>query len=50
MNELAKRTLVGVGLIGVALLATVVGGYAFAILVAVASCVMFYEWRRIVAG
>jgi phosphatidate cytidylyltransferase len=50
MSELGKRSLIGVLLIGVALAAAVVGGYLFAILVAVAACVMFYEWRRIVAG
>jgi phosphatidate cytidylyltransferase len=50
MSELGKRSLIGVLLIGVALAAAVVGGYLFAILVAAAACVMFYEWRRIVAG
>lgn len=50
MSELAKRSLIGVLLIGVALAAAVVGGYVFATLVAVAACVMFYEWRRMVAG
>ena len=50
MNELARRTLVGVLLIAVALVAAVLGGYSFATLVALAACVMFYEWRRIVGG
>jgi CDP-diglyceride synthetase len=50
MSELGKRSLIGVLLIGVALAAAVVGGYLFAMLVAAAACVMFYEWRRIVAG
>ena len=50
MSELARRSLVGVLLIAVALLAAVLGGYAFAALVALAACVMFYEWRRIVSG
>ena len=50
MSELARRSLVGVLLIAVALLAAVLGGYAFATLVALAACVMFYEWRRIVSG
>ena len=50
MNELARRSLVGVLLITVALLAAALGGYAFAMLVALAACVMFYEWRRIVHG
>jgi phosphatidate cytidylyltransferase len=50
MNELAKRSLMGVILVAVALGATITGGYVFAVLVALASCVMFYEWRRIVRG
>ncbi len=50
MSELAKRALVGVLLIGLALGAAALGGYVFAGLVALAACVMLYEWRRIVAG
>ena len=50
MSELAKRSLVGVALVVVALTAAALGGYAFAMLVAAAACIMFYEWRRIVAG
>ena len=50
MSELARRTLSGVVLIGVALGAAALGGYGFATLVALAACVMFYEWRQIVAG
>ena len=50
MSELAKRTLAGVVLIAIALLATVKGGYVFALLVAVAACAMLFEWRRIVKG
>ena len=50
MSELAKRSLIGVLLIGIALTAAIVGGYLFAILAALAACMMFYEWRRIVAG
>jgi phosphatidate cytidylyltransferase len=50
MSELASRSIIGVLLAAVALAATVVGGYRFAGLVALAACVMFYEWRRIVAG
>jgi phosphatidate cytidylyltransferase len=50
MSELAKRTLVGGALILVALAAAALGGYVFVTLVAVASCVIFYEWRRIVQG
>jgi phosphatidate cytidylyltransferase len=50
MSELAKRSMVGAVLVGVALGAAALGGYVFAGLVALAACVMFYEWRRIVAG
>lgn len=50
MSELAQRTMIGVLLIGIALAAAVLDGYFFAGLVAIAACVMFYEWRRIVAG
>lgn len=50
MNELMIRSLAGAVLILVALGAALVGGYVFAILVALVSVVMFYEWRRLVAG
>ncbi len=50
MSELARRSIVGVLLIALALMAAVMGGYAFATLIALAACVMFYEWRRIVHG
>ena len=50
MSELAKRSMVGAALILVALAATVLGGYVFVTLVALAACVILYEWRRIVAG
>ncbi|MDQ3074884.1 MAG: phosphatidate cytidylyltransferase [Pseudomonadota bacterium] len=50
MSELARRSLVGVLLMAVALGAAARGGYFFATLVALASCVMFYEWRRMVRG
>jgi len=50
MNELAQRTAIGVVLIIGALVAAVLGGYYFAGFVARAACVMFYEWRRMVAG
>ena len=50
MNEFAKRSLVGAGLIAAALIAAVLGGYPFASLAALAACVMFFEWRRIVRG
>ena len=37
-------------MIVVALMAAVLGGYYFAILVAAAVTAMFYEWMRIVRG
>jgi phosphatidate cytidylyltransferase len=50
MNELAVRTLTGVFLIAAALIAAVQGGNVFALLVAGAATLMFYEWTRIVRG
>ena len=50
MSELARRSMVAVLLIAVALAAAALGGYVFATLVALAACAMFYEWRRMVAG
>jgi len=50
MNELAQRTAMGVVLGIGALVAAVLGGYYFAGFVALAACVMFYEWRRMVGG
>ena len=50
MNELAIRTLTGVFLIAAALIAAVQGGNVFALLVAGAATLMFYEWTRIVRG
>ena len=50
MSELAARILTAFAMIAVALLATVVGGYAFALLVAAAATAMYYEWLRIVRG
>jgi len=50
LNELLARTLTGVLLVAAALLAAVVGGNIFAILVAAVATLMFYEWTRIVRG
>lgn len=50
MTELTARILTAFAMIAVALLATVAGGYAFALLVAAAATAMFYEWLRIVKG
>ena len=50
MSDLGKRSLIAVVLIAVALGSAVVGGYVFALLVALAACVMLFEWRRMVKG
>jgi phosphatidate cytidylyltransferase len=50
MSELLIRSLAGAVLILLALGAAFLGGYAFAVLVALASVLIFYEWRRLVAG
>ena len=50
MNELLIRSLAGFVLILLALGTAFLGGYAFAIFVALASVIIFYEWRRLVAG
>ena len=50
MSELAARTLTGIVLIAAALLAAVVGGNVFAVLVAAVATLMFYEWTRIARG
>jgi phosphatidate cytidylyltransferase len=50
MNDLLIRSLAGAVLIVLALLVTFLGGYYFAVFVALAAVVMFYEWRRLVVG
>ncbi len=50
MNELFVRSLAGVAMMLVALACAVLGGYYFAVLVAAAATVIFYEWTRIVRG
>ena len=50
MNELLVRSLAGIVLILLALGAAFLGGYSFAVFVALASVMIFYEWRRLVAG
>ena len=50
MNELAVRTMTSVFLIAAALIAAVQGGNVFALLVAAAATLMFYEWTRMVRG
>ncbi len=50
MNELLVRTLTGVLLIAAALIAAVIGGTLFAVIVAAIATAMFYEWTRLVRG
>ena len=50
MNELLVRTLTGVILIAIALVATVKGGMLLAVVVAAVATAMYYEWMRIVRG
>ena len=50
MNELLVRSLAAVIMAGVALVAAFLGGYTFAILVALAAGLMFVEWRRLTEG
>jgi phosphatidate cytidylyltransferase len=48
MSELAKRTAVGLILIAIALVEAFLGGWPFAIMVALVATVMYVEWTRIV--
>ena len=50
MNELLIRSLAGIVLILLALGTAFLGGYYFAIFAALASVMLFYEWRRLVRG
>ena len=50
MSELATRSLVGLVLIALALALAVIGGWPFALFVAVAATIMYVEWNRIVRG
>jgi phosphatidate cytidylyltransferase len=50
VNELLVRTLTGVVLIAIALVAAVLGGDVFAYFVAAIATAMFFEWTRIVRG
>ena len=50
MSELLVRSLAGVALMLVAVGTAFLGGYVFAIFVALAAVVIFYEWRRLVSG
>jgi phosphatidate cytidylyltransferase len=50
MNDLAVRTVSGIVMIAIAIAATLVDGYFFAILVAAAATAVFYEWRKLCRG
>jgi phosphatidate cytidylyltransferase len=50
VNELLVRTLSGVVMIAIALVAAAVGGDVFAFFVALVATAMFYEWRQMVRG
>lgn len=50
MNELLVRTITGLVLIAATMIAAVLGGYIFAVLVAAVATLMFYEWTRITRG
>jgi phosphatidate cytidylyltransferase len=50
MSDLLVRTLTGMVMIAIALVASVEGGNLFAVFVAAAATAMFYEWTRIVRG
>ena len=50
MSELATRTVWAMAMIAVALAATALGGYYFAVLAAAGATAVFYEWTRIVRG
>lgn len=50
MSDLAIRSLTGVALVVLALMAAYVGGSYFAVLAAAASTAIFYEWMRITKG
>ena len=50
MRELLIRSIAGLLLILVAVWAAFRGGYVFAVLVASGAVMIFYEWRRLLAG
>jgi phosphatidate cytidylyltransferase len=50
MSDLAVRTLSGIVMIAIAIAATLVDGYFFAVLVAAAATAVFYEWRKLSRG
>lgn len=48
MRELATRTAVGIILIAIALVSSIFGGWAFALLVALMATIMYVEWSHMV--
>lgn len=50
MNDVTLRAATGALLAALAILATVLGGYVFAILAAAAATAVFYEWTRLARG
>ena len=50
MSDLALRTVTGLFLIALALLASVQGGTVFALFIAAIATVLYYEWARLVKG
>lgn len=50
MREILIRSVAGMVLILLAVWAAFRGGYVFAVLVASAAVMLFYEWRRLVSG
>jgi phosphatidate cytidylyltransferase len=50
MSELVIRSFAAVVMIVIALVATMEGGYVFAVLAAAAATAVFYEWTRLVRG
>lgn len=50
MSDFLVRTISSAALIAVAIVATVLGNYYFALMVAAVATIMFYEWSGIVRG
>lgn len=50
MSEFLIRTISAAALVTLALLATLIGGYYFAVMIAAAATAIFYEWSRMVRG
>ncbi|MBA3577256.1 MAG: phosphatidate cytidylyltransferase [Sphingomonas sp.] len=50
MSELVVRTATAVVMVMVAIVATMMGGYGFAILAAAGATAVFYEWTRMTRG